>query len=144
MYSVSEPVSPEDFAKIFNLRFDVLRAPWNQPRGSEKDENESSAIHALIKDKSGKCIASGRLQFNNAEEGQIRFMAVETEYRGQGLGKMILDFLEQKAKANNTFSIVLQARENALQFYERAGYINEGKSFLLFDSVQHYRMRKQL
>jgi predicted GNAT family N-acyltransferase len=144
MYSVAEPVSPEDFEKIFNLRFDVLRAPWNQPRGSEKDENESSAIHALIKDESGKCIASGRLQFNNAEEGQIRFMAVETEYRGQGLGKMILDFLEQKAKANNTFSIVLQARENALQFYERAGYINEGKSFLLFDSVQHYRMRKQL
>jgi predicted GNAT family N-acyltransferase len=144
MYRVAEPVTPEDFQKIFDLRFEILRAPWNQPRGSERDETEQSAIHAMICDASGMCIATGRLQFNNPSEGQVRYMAVSELYRGQGLGRMILEYLEERAKQKSASVIVLQARENALNFYEQSGYINEGKSFLLFNAIQHYRMRKML
>lgn len=144
MFRVTEPVSPEDFQKIFDLRYHVLRAPWNQPRGSERDEAEQTSVHAMIVDADGRCIATGRLQYNSNEEAQIRFMAVSNEFRGQGLGRMILEFLEGKAKANTSTTIVLQARENALRFYKDAGYNIEEKTFLLFDAIQHYRMRKTL
>lgn len=144
MYRVTEPVTPEDFQKIFDLRFEILRAPWNQPRGSERDDNEQQAIHAMICEVSGDCIAAGRLQFNNTSECQIRYMAVSELYRGQGLGRKILEYLEERAKQKSASVIVLQARENALNFYEQSGYINEGKSFVLFNAIQHYRMRKML
>lgn len=144
MFRVSEPVSQEDYQKIYDLRYQVLRSPWKQPRGSERDDAEDISVHAMICDADGRCIATGRLQFNSENECQIRFMAVCNEFRGQGFGNMILEFLEEKARKKSATTIVLQARENAVRFYESAGYLLEEKTFLLFDAIQHYRMRKQL
>lgn len=144
MFLVVEPSDPNQLEKIFSLRYEVLRAPWNQPKGSERDDSESTSIHALIENEQGECIATGRLQFNSAEEGQVRFMAVSEKYRGKKLGKLILEFLEDKAKQNLRSVIVLQARENAVEFYKAMGYVAEEKTFLLFDSIQHYRMSKRL
>ena len=144
MLHVTEPSSPEQFEKIYLLRYAVLRQPWNQPRGSERDTTEDSAIHAMIENESGECIATGRLQYNSADEGQIRYMAVDERYRGQKLGQMILEYLVTRAKADGCPRIVLQARENAVEFYQRMGYTKEDKTFLLFDAIQHYRMTKSL
>lgn len=71
-------------------------------------------------------------------------MAVCDKYRGRKLGQKILEFLEQKARDKSCKKIVLQARQNAIDFYKAMGYEVEGKTFLLFDSIQHYRMSKQL
>lgn len=144
MFQVIEPSSPEQLEKIFSLRFAILRAPWNQPRGSERDDAEETAVHALIEDESGNCIATGRLQLNSPEEAQIRFMAVDENHRGKKLGKMVLDFLENKAKEKSCSRIILQARENAVDFYKSRGYNLEEKTFLLFDSIQHFRMSRKL
>ncbi len=144
MFRVIEPSSPEQFEKIFSLRYAILRAPWNQHRGSERDDGEETAMHAMIVDESGNCIATGRLQLNSPEEAQIRFMAVDEKHRGKKLGKMILDFLENKAKEKKCSRIILQARENAVDFYKARGYNVEEKTFLLFDSIQHFRMSRKL
>ncbi len=144
MFTVIQPSSPQQLEKIFALRFTVLRAPWNQAKGSERDDVEHSSIHALIEDPAGNCIATGRLQFNNENEAQIRFMAVDENYRGKKLGKLILEFLEKKAVENNRWKMILQARQNAVDFYVANGYGIEEKTFLLFDSIQHYRMSKKL
>lgn len=144
MHSVIQPSSSEQFERIFALRYRVLRAPWNQPRGSEKDDAEQSSIHAMIEDEAGNCIATGRLQFNGDSEAQIRYMAVDENHRGRKLGKLVLEFLERKAVETRRYKMVLQARQNAVNFYVANGYVVEEKSFLLFDSIQHYRMSKQL
>lgn len=144
MFLVIEPSSQHQLENIFALRYAVLRAPWNQPRGSESDTAEETSTHALIEDETGKCIATGRLQLNSPTDAQIRFMAVDENYRGQKLGKMILDFLEMKAKEKGCERITLQARQNAVDFYKSQGYQLEEKTFLLFDSIQHYRMNKRL
>lgn len=144
MYSVIQPSSSKQLENIFALRYTVLRAPWNQPRGSERDDAEETAIHAMIEDSAGNCIATGRLQFNDASEAQIRFMAVDENHRGKQLGKLILEFLEKKAIENHRSKMLLQARQNAVEFYVANGYIVEEKTFLLFDSIQHYRMSKKL
>lgn len=144
MFSVIQPSSAQHFERIFELRYAVLRAPWNQPKGSERDDAEETSIHALIENEMGQCIATGRLQFNNQTEAQIRFMAVDENYRGKKLGQLILEFLEKKAVENHRFKMILQARQNAVDFYVANGYVVEEKSFLLFDSIQHYRMSKKL
>lgn len=144
MYRVITPSTQEEFNAYYSLRYDVLRAPWNQPRGSEKDAEEDVATHAMLIDEEKHCIAVGRLQKNSSEEGQIRFMAVHPLWQGKGLGKLVLRHLENEARKQGLNRMVLQARENALSFYLSEGYTNTGASFKLWDMIQHYKMEKAL
>ncbi|HKR04997.1 MAG TPA: GNAT family N-acetyltransferase [Bacteroidia bacterium] len=140
----SEPKTKEDFEKYYKLRYETLRKPWNEPEGSEKDESDKDSIHAFIKNENGEVIAIGRLHFNNPQESQIRYMAVHPGYRGKNIGGEILKYLEQKAKEKGAEKIILQAREKAVNFYTRNKYEIKEKTFLLFDSIQHYLMEKTL
>ena len=141
---IATPITDQDFEKYFQLRWEVLRRPWNQQKGTEQDDLEHSCYHKMILSENDRVVACGRLQFNDAEEGQIRYMAVDSDFQGKGLGSIILEELEAIAKENDRKYIVLQARENALSFYKSNGYHEVEKSFLLYGTIQHYLMRKEL
>ncbi len=66
------PASPSDWDTYFDLRWRILRAPWGQPRGSERDSAEESAFHLLLLDHAGKAVACGRLHLNNSDDAQVR------------------------------------------------------------------------
>jgi len=144
MYKVKQATTENDFKNILQLRYDVLRKPWNQPIETATDNLEHSSINVFIEDENGNAIACGRLQENENHIGQIRFMAVSPNHQGKGLGKLILQFLEEKAKEKNIVEIQLQARENALDFYKSCGYTIKEKSFLLWGQIQHYLMMKPI
>lgn len=134
----------EDIEKILELRFKILREPWSQPKNSSSDGHEETSYNAFVKDKEGNVIACGRLQLNDANTGQIRYMAVANDQQGKGLGKMILKALEEKAKQLGATRIELQARENALDFYRANNYSLKEKTHLLFGVIQHYLMDKDI
>jgi N-acetylglutamate synthase-like GNAT family acetyltransferase len=138
------PQSASDFERYYALRFEVLRKPWNQPLGSEKDELESSAQHIMVLDDQGNPAGVCRMQYNSASEAQIRFMGVREDMRGMGVGKKMLDYFESIARQKGITRIVLQARENALLFYKNNGYLETEKTFLLWGQIQHFRMEKEL
>ena len=92
------PASPSDWDIYFDLRWRILRAPWGQPRGSERDSAEESAFHLLLLDPAGKAVACGRLHLNNPDEAQVRYMAVDEDVRGRGYGGRILKALEAQAR----------------------------------------------
>ncbi|HOZ86325.1 MAG TPA: GNAT family N-acetyltransferase [Bacteroidia bacterium] len=133
-----------DLDAILQLRYKILREPWQQPIATATDALEGSSINAFIEDEHGNVIACGRLQENENKTGQIRFMAVHQHYQGQGLGKLIVAFLEEKGKVLGLEKIELQARENAVDFYKSCGYNIKEKSFLLWGLIQHYLMVKKL
>jgi predicted GNAT family N-acyltransferase len=140
---VKQPETAEEFKQYLDLRWRVLRAPWGEPQGSEVDELEDQCFHVMAK-LDEKITGVGRLQYNTNSEAQIRYMAVEKAHEGYQIGRMIVDALEQEARNRNISSIVLDAREPAVGFYEKLGYSIEKKSYLLFDEIQHFRMRKRL
>lgn len=142
MYKVKQATTETDIKKILQLRYDVLRRPWNQPIETATDNLEHISINAFIEDENGNAIACGRLQENENHIGQIRFMAVSPNHQGIGLGKLIIEFLEEKAKEKNLKEIQLQARENAVNFYKSCGYSVKETSFLLWGQIQHYLMVK--
>ena len=142
---IIEPNSSAEFEQYYNLRYEVLRKPWHQPKGSEKDDGDKSSIHRMIIDESnGKAVAVGRLQFNTSEEAQIRYMAVSDNYQLKGYGNLIVKTLEDIALNKGIRNIILQARENALKFYWKNGYEIIEKSYLLFDEIQHWLMVKKI
>lgn len=136
--------TPNEVQAIIELRYKILRQPWDQPKETSSDGMEDTSFNAYISDKNGKVIACGRLQENENKIGQIRYMAVDDDQQGKGLGKLILIALENKAKQIELNSIELQARENALAFYKSNHYQLKEKSFKLWDIIQHYLMHKQL
>lgn len=133
-----------ELERIIGLRYKILRQPWQQPIDTASDELEEKAVNAYINDIDGDIVACGRLQENEHKVGQIRYMAVASGQQGKGYGKHILNALEEKAKEMGLISIELQARENAKAFYERHGYHEKEKSFLLWGQIQHYLMEKIL
>ena len=142
---IIEPNSSAEFEQYYNLRYEVLRKPWLQPKGSEKDDGDKSSIHRMIIDESnGKAVAVGRLQFNTSEEAQIRYMAVSDNYQLMGYGNIIVKTLEDIALNKGIRNIILQARGNALKFYWKNGYEIIEKSYLLFDEIQHWLMVKKI
>ncbi|MEW6773256.1 MAG: GNAT family N-acetyltransferase [Bacteroidota bacterium] len=132
-----------ELEKIFQLRYEVLRKPWNQPFESSFDEKDELSLNAYIEEKN-ICVACGRLDIIDYTTGQIRYMAVHPEYRNQQLGKRILEYLEKQAIDKGIQTIILHARENALSFYLQNKYKLVKKSYLLFDVIQHYLMEKNL
>jgi predicted GNAT family N-acyltransferase len=144
MEKIIEAKTSDELEKYYELRYEILRKPWNQPVSSTKDEWEDQSIHILVLDNDNNAIACGRLQLNSKEEGQIRSMAVKTELQGQGFGKKLIKYIEDKASEMKLKRLVLDARENAIRFYESCGYKVTGNSYLLFGVIPHYKMEKDL
>ncbi len=141
---ISTPITPEEFDQYFQLRWEVLRKPWNQPRGSEIGSDEDACIHAMAVTKSGNVVGTARLQFNTPTSAQARYVAIADHMQGKGIGKALMVHLENIAREKGATEMVLDARENAVEFYKSLQYQITGKSYLLFGEIQHYRMRKEL
>jgi GNAT superfamily N-acetyltransferase len=145
-WKIIQPDTPEQWSSYFQLRYEVLRKPWNQPIGSERAEDDTSSLHGMIVNTDVIAIAIGRVHEVEKGRAQIRFMAVSPEYQKKGIGGAILKYVESLAKRNfsGLKDIVLQAREEAVPFYRSNGYVIESKSFVLFGCIQHYLMKKKI
>jgi N-acetylglutamate synthase-like GNAT family acetyltransferase len=141
--SIREPEATTEWDAMFDLRWRVLRKPWNQPKGSEKDDLEDKAIH-IIAIIGKRVVGTARLQKNTLEVGQIRYMAIDPEYQRKGIGKQIILTLQQRAKQLQLKKLMLDAREPSLEFYNKLGYKIVRKSYVLFSEIQHWQMEYEL
>jgi N-acetylglutamate synthase-like GNAT family acetyltransferase len=143
MYKVKLANTQNVINRIIDLRYIVLRKPWNKTIETATDDFELTSINAYI-EYNNEVIACGRLQDNGKGIGQVRYMAVHPDYQGKGLGKLIMTALEEEAKKINLTSVELQARENAVEFYKSQCYSIKEPSFKLWDIIQHYLMVKEI
>ena len=141
---VVEPKSIEEFESYFQLRWEILRKPWGQPKGSERDESDSAGFNRMVLNEKGHPIGVGMLLINSVQEAQIRFMAVSENCQGMKVGTLLMDCLESIVCEHKCSHIILQSRENAVKFYEKSGFKVVEKSYLLFGKIQHFLMQKNL
>jgi GNAT superfamily N-acetyltransferase len=140
---IRAPKNEVEWEQYYDLRYRILRQPWNQPQGSERNEGDETGLHfALYENEILKAIA--RLDINDEKSAQVRFMAVETEIQRKGYGKQVMLAIENYCKTKNISEIVLHAREIAIPFYESLGYQLVEKSHLLFNEIQHFLMTKKI
>ena len=98
----------------------------------------------MIKNNNGEIIGIGRLHKVSSDTHQVRYFAVHKDYRRVGLGTYLMKDLEKIALKNKSDYIMLNARENALNFYEKLNYKIIKKTNLLFGKIQHYEMMKKI
>jgi thioesterase domain-containing protein len=138
------PQSSQDFTRYYHLRWQILRKPWQQRQGSEKDALEEHSCHRMLTDQNDNILAVARFHKTDQHNAQIRYMAVTHNQQGRGLGKYLLTTVEQAAAQQGVNVITLNARKSAIAFYQKQGYITQNFSHQLYGEVDHYVMTKSL
>jgi ribosomal protein S18 acetylase RimI-like enzyme len=141
---VRPPKTPEEFERYRDLRWRVLRAPWNQPRITEQDDLENNDFPIMVCEVDGIPIGVGRAHFIYDDKAQIRSISVEEEWKGKGIGTIVLKELEKIVTAEGAKRIIIHARNNAVEFYKKNGYKVVEESYTLFGVIPHTLMEKNI
>jgi len=139
---VRPPKTSEEFQRYRDLRWKILRAPYNQPKITEQDDLENDDFPIMVCEVDGIPIGVGRAHFISEDEAQIRSISVEVEWSGKGIGSIVLKELEKIITAKGAKRIIIHARSNAVEFYKKNGYQVVEQSYTLFDEIEHFLMDK--
>ena len=139
MIEVLEPL-PSELTEYYDIRWKILREPLGLKKGTEKDDLEDQSIHRVAKI-DNQIIAVGRLHFIENNAAQIRYMAVEHNFRGRGVGKLITNEFIEISKKKNISKVILYARESVLSFYKKLGFNIVERAHLL-EGIQHFLMER--
>ncbi|MCI4186258.1 GNAT family N-acetyltransferase [Dickeya dianthicola] len=143
MYYLRVPESAEELDAYYQFRWEMLRKPLHQPLGSERDAYDALAHHQAIVDGQGNLVAVGRLSINADNEASIRFLAVHPDVQRKGLGTLMAMALESVARQEGVKRVVCSAREDAMAFFSRLGFVNQGEiTTPMTTPVRHFLMIK--
>jgi N-acetylglutamate synthase-like GNAT family acetyltransferase len=131
-----------EYQTMIALRLQVLLDPIgvpvsfiNQPK--EKDDFLIAAFEA--DEMIGCCV----LTPIDSDMVQLRQMAVLNDYQGKGIGKEIIDFGEHLALEKGFKKLRMHARDEAVHFYKKSGYVIVGNPFTEV-GILHHKMEKEL
>ncbi|MDX5629911.1 MULTISPECIES: fatty acid biosynthesis protein FabY [unclassified Brenneria] len=143
MYHLRVPQTAEELDAYYQFRWEMLRKPLHQPLGSERDAYDALAHHQTVVDEQGRLVAIGRLSINADNEASIRFLAVHPDVRGKGLGTLLAITLESVARQEGAKRVVCSAREDAMAFFAKLGFVNQGEiSAPQTTPIRHFLMIK--
>jgi GNAT superfamily N-acetyltransferase len=135
-------ITPADSA---DLRREVLRGGRDVPLPGD----ESPAFHVGVYD-GPHLVATGNVRSEPApwladEPGwRVRGMATDPAHRGRGAGALVLDALVARAVAGGGGVIWCNARTPARAFYERAGLVVRGATWVDPEIGPHVVMWRRL
>ncbi|MFT3721220.1 YbgC/FadM family acyl-CoA thioesterase [Pseudorhodoferax sp.] len=111
------------------VRTEVFIAEQGIAHADEWDEADATAVHAVLVNRLGQPLATGRLLQQAPGVGRIGRMAVRPMLRGAGFGADILQALVQAAAARGDRELRLNAQCSAEGFYRRRGFAPCGEPF---------------
>ena len=125
------------------LRTEVFVKEQEIPQDLEWDEHDVTALHALVVNKLGQPVATGRLLQPQPKIAQIGRMAVSKPLRGGSLGRMVMDAFIEAARKRGDHEVILHAQCSAEGFYRRMGFKAHGEVFQ-DAGIDHIEMRLKL
>jgi len=135
-------VGSAEYLDLLALRFEELRKPLGMSWTAGELEADKGDRHFGLREKGdwlGTVVVSGQ----GAGAAKLRQIAVTGERQGEGLGRILMERIEEKLALEGVVEFVLNARLTVAEFYEAVGYLREGD---LFEEIglPHLRMRKRL
>lgn len=111
------------------LRTAVFVREQGIPADVEADALDASARHAVLYNRLGQPVATGRLLQQAPGVSRIGRMAVDRSVRGAQWGRVLLAALVDAARARGDTQVQLHAQCSAQGFYERAGFTVAGAPY---------------
>ena len=147
-YEAGEPVldvRTGDWATLGEAAAGVRTAVFVEEQGiareDEWDAADHGAVHAVVFNRLGQAVGTGRLLQDGPGIARIGRMAVLHPLRGTHIGQSVVEALENAARARGDHEVRLAAQRSAEPFYARLGYQPHGEPFEEV-GIAHVGMRK--
>ncbi len=132
----------KEYEDMVALRYEILRKPLNLQFTSEQFAAEKNNYH-LGYYLDCKLIACLMLVPETGHNIKMKQVAVANEWQGKGIGAKIVAFAEKYAVDSGFRYVYCHARDSAVPFYVKSGYIIKGEMFQEVN-IPHYYMDKKL
>lgn len=133
----------DDYLRMVACRNAALRAPLGRVLLPEELARDVNYHHFAAFNEADEVVGTVLLDAQNAPCARARQVSVHDSARGIGVGTALMRHVEQEARERGLTGMILHARETAVPFYTRVGYVAEGG---YFDEIglPHILMRKLL
>jgi predicted GNAT family N-acyltransferase len=108
----------EAAAQLRAIRFEVFVTEQHVPEELEWDGRDEQCVHVLARTQAGQAVGTARL----LPDAHIGRMAVLAQWRGHGVGGLLLGELLKAALARGHTHVELSAQTHAIGFYQRFGF----------------------
>lgn len=138
-YFKFDDLKPRELYEILRLRSEIFVVEQNCVY-QDLDNKDLNSLHLCMYDNSRlvaylRCIPQG-ISYPEASIGRV-----VSKYRHNGNAKRLIEFgIELIEREFNTTEIVISSQCQAMNFYKRCGFIEEGESYLE-DDIPHIQMR---
>ncbi|MBE8596708.1 GNAT family N-acetyltransferase [Xenorhabdus sp. BG5] len=127
-YSIGRQ-NPELIQQAFAIRKQVFTDEQGFDAEIDIDEYDDIALHVVVFDGEKPIgVLRGIQKDNNILK--VGRVAVLRHYRGQGIGRKVMEFIKDFGRKNNIETIILSAQCHAQPFYESLGYQTQGEIYL--------------
>ena len=140
--AVKEVLSQKDLERCFEIRRVVFMVEQAVPEEEEYDGLDKDCLHFMAS-LDNKPVGTARLRITDENQAKAERVAVYQEVRGYGIGRILMEALEHKARSLGHQSMLLSSQTHAIPFYERIGYKAYGDIFM-DAGIPHRWMRKAL
>ncbi|MDO5649053.1 MAG: GNAT family N-acetyltransferase [Gallicola sp.] len=138
----TKDIESESYLDGVNLRKEVFVEEQNVPAEEEIDQYEKVCFHVTMYD-GDQPVATGRILPKNSVQVKFGRVAVRKEVRGTGLGRVLMEEMEKKARELGYKEIILGGQVSAVPFYEKLDYTVFGDIFL-DGGIDHRMMKKEI
>lgn len=126
------------------IREAVFMREQGVPAKLEWDGLDEISRHALALNTKGDAIGCGRIiPPRGRATARIGRLAVLPEWRGRKVGRALLEALLEHARSKHYPQVMVSAQVQALPFYRRFGFEEEGEEFM-DAGMPHIKMRLKL
>jgi GNAT superfamily N-acetyltransferase len=134
------------YEQAVRLREAVLRRPLGLVFTAAELDDEAGSHHIVAledddDDEDGACVGCLVLGPIDADVVRMRQVAVRPDRQRQGIGRALIEFAEQYARAHGHREVVAHVREPVIPFYASLGYELTGSRFIEV-TLPHFPMRK--
>lgn len=126
----------------FDIRRAVFIEEQNIPEAEEWDRHDASCSHVLAQNEAGIPAGTARIIARDSV-AKIGRVAVMPAFRGIGLGRDVMEFCLDQARAMGFHGAELEAQINAIAFYEKLGFTADGPEFDDGSGILHRYMSLQ-
>ena len=119
-----------DHDSMIKLLKQLTECNYDNIKFKEYVNNLPKNIHHIIVEKNkevigtGKIILETKIIHNFQLVGHIEDIVIDSKFRGQNIGKQLIDYLINIAKNNNCYKVILHCNDKTSNFYKNLKFKN--------------------
>ena len=131
-------------AGAYYVRIQAMARKHKIPLNLEFDEHDTPETKYIVIVDDYLPVATCRLYAIDDESVMLGRIVVLPEYRGQGIGTLVVKEAEKWAKELGFKTAVVESRDNKIHFYQTMDYVADLSQKIVGETFTCYRMEKIL